>query len=298
MLKAYYWLTFCVIVWGGNFVFGKILVQAFSPAVLTSLRLLFIILFLFALALPKKRFPCVAKSDFIAIILLGVIGVFINQWSFFAGLQTADPTTSALILATAPVLTGFLAAVFLKEKLTVRMLIGSMIAILGIYFVVAKGDLSSVRIDSGLYWIVVTMVTFAIMVIITRLLSQKVDPLVITLYSNVIGFVISVPFVFILDRPMFVSSDWRDWVLLIITAVIVHGAANVIWTRNIRYVDASKASILTNLEPFVAMVMGLILLHNPITSSQILGSLFIVGGVLLSTYQRNVRMGKQGPQEG
>ncbi|WP_410429696.1 EamA family transporter [Metabacillus litoralis] len=42
-------------------------------------------------------------------MFLGVFGVFINQWSFLRGLQTADPTTSALILATTPILTGFLA---------------------------------------------------------------------------------------------------------------------------------------------------------------------------------------------
>ncbi len=73
---------------------------------------------------------------------------------------------------------------------------------------------------------------------------------------------------------------------LIGTAIVVHGIATLIWNNNIRHVDASKASILSNLEPFVAMVMGLILLYKPITGSEILGSLFIVGGVVLSTYQR------------
>ena len=47
--------------------------------------------------------------------------------------------------------------------------------------------------------------------------------------------------------------------------------------------------MLANLEPFVAMVMGLILLYKPITGVEILGSLFIVGGVLFSTYQRKKR---------
>src|SRR5690606_39455957 len=91
LLKAYAWLTFCVSVWGSNFVFGKILVQDFSPTLLTMLRLLFIVLFLLGLFSYKKHFKRVNKSDLLAIFLLGVIGVFINQWSFFVGLQTADP---------------------------------------------------------------------------------------------------------------------------------------------------------------------------------------------------------------
>ena len=96
----------------------------------------------------------------------------------------------------------------------------------------------------------------------------------------------SIPFAFLLDTPLRISTKLSDWTLLIGTAVVVHGIANLIWNKNIRHVDASKASILSNLEPFVAMIMGLILLYKPITGAEILGSLFIVGGVVLSTYQR------------
>ncbi|MFJ8235527.1 DMT family transporter [Ureibacillus sp. NPDC094379] len=286
MLKAYAWLTFCVMVWGSNFVFGKMLVQDFSPAMLTMLRLLFIVLLLIGLSLYKKHFKRVHKSDLLMVFFLGVVGVFINQYSFFVGLQTADPTTSALILATTPILTGILAAIFLKEKLTMRMLMGSVVALIGIYFVVAKGNLSSLQIDKGLLWIVLTMITFAIMIIITRLLSRRVDPLIITLYSNIVGFIVSIPFAFLLDTPLRISTKLSDWTMLIGTAVVVHGIATLIWNKNIRHVDASNASILSNLEPFVAMIMGLILLYKPITGAEILGSLFIVGGVVLSTYQR------------
>lgn len=286
MLKAYSWLTFCVVVWGSNFIFGKILVLDFSPAMLTMLRLLFIVAFLIGLTLLKKQFKPLNKTDFLSVFLLGVIGVFINQWSFFKGLQTADPTISALILATTPILTSILAAIFLKERLTIRMLIGSIVAIIGIFFVVTKGTLTSIQIDKGLLWIVVTMVTFAIMIIMTRLLASRVDPLTITLYSNIVGLIIAIPFAFLLDSPIQISSNFSDWALLIGTAIIVHGLANLIWNQNIRYVDASKASVLSNLEPFVAMIMGLLLLSKPITGAEMVGSLFIVGGVILSTYQR------------
>ncbi len=54
MLKTYTFLTICVVVWGSNFVFGKILVQDFSPTLLTMLRLLFIVLFLIGLSSYQK----------------------------------------------------------------------------------------------------------------------------------------------------------------------------------------------------------------------------------------------------
>lgn len=290
MIKAYSWLTLCVVIWGSNFVFGKMLIQYFSPTMLTELRLFFIVLFLVGLAAIKKEFRRVNKIDLMLLFVLGVVGVFINQWSFFAGLQTADPTTAALILATTPILAGVLAALFLKEKFTIRMLIGSVIAIVGIYSVVTKGEFVAIAVDSGLLWIVVTMVTFAIMIIMTRVLSKRVSPLTITLYSNIIGFAVGVPFIAVLDHPIRVSTDLSDWTFLIGTAIVVHGIAALIWNQNIRYVDASKASILSNLEPFVAMLMGLILLYKPVTKVELLGSLLIIGGVVLSTFQRNIKV--------
>lgn len=291
-MRTYFFLIFCVVVWGSNFIFGKLLVQEFSPSLLTSLRLLFIVLAIGGVAVWKRELQHVKRRDMVAISLLGIIGIFINQWTFFIGLQTADTTTSALILATTPILTGFLAAIFLKERLTPRMLIGSVIAILGIYFVVTKGNLASIQVEKGLFWIVGTMVSFSFMIMITRVLSQRVDPLTITLYSNIIAFVVSIPFAFILDKPLQVSSDMSYWILLILSAIIVHGFANLIWNHHIRYVDASKASILSNLEPFVAMVVGFILLAKPITTPEIIGSILIVSGVIFSTYQRNRRMSR------
>ena len=277
-------------IWGSNFVFGKILMQYFSPSIVTMLRLFMIVLFLLSLSFFYRSKQKIAfKMDFVLLIVLGIIGVFLNQWSFFAGLETADPTTAALILATTPILTGFLAAIFLKEKITLRMVFGSLIAIIGIFYVVTDGSLASVQMDKGLIWIVITMVTFALMIIMTRQLSQRLDPFTITLYSNIIGLIVSFPFAIFVDKPIRMSMDLSAWALLIGTAVVVHGIATLIWNNHIRNVDASKASILSNLEPFVAMVVGFILLAKPITGIELLGSVFIVAGVLLSTYQRSSR---------
>jgi len=278
------------VIWGSNFVFGKILMQYFSPSIVTMLRLFMIVLFLLSLSFFYRSKQKIAfKMDFVLLIVLGIIGVFLNQWSFFAGLETADPTTAALILATTPILTGFLAAIFLKEKITLRMVFGSLIAIIGIFYVVTDGSLASVQMDKGLIWIVITMVTFALMIIMTRQLSQRLDPFTITLYSNIIGLIVSFPFAIFVDKPIRMSMDLSAWALLIGTAVVVHGIATLIWNNHIRNVDASKASILSNLEPFVAMVVGFILLAKPITGIELLGSVFIVAGVLLSTYQRSSR---------
>src|SRR5690625_4469113 len=274
MLRSYFWLTFCVSVWGSNFIFGKLLMQYLLPSMVTLLRLLVIVLVLLGLSLfYRMEQKKLLRSDWILIFLLGLIGVFINQWTFFVGLETADPTVAALILATTPILTGFLAAIFLKEKITVRMVIGSLVAIGGILYVVTNGRLVSIQIDKGIIWMIVTMVTFSLMIIMTRYLGDRVDPLTLTLYSSVVGFVISIPFAFLADHPIRISGDLKGWALLIGSAIIVHGIATLVWNNHIRDVEELKASILSNLEPFVYMINVLILLAKPITGIELLGAL-------------------------
>lgn len=152
-----------------------------------------------------------------------------------------------------------------------------------------NGSLASIQADKGLFYIVVTMVTFSLMIIMTRYLGQRLAPFTITFYSNTVGLLVSIPFIFILDHPIIIEGDAPIWALLIGSAIIVHGIATLIWNNHIRHVDASKASILSNLEPFVAMVVGFIILSKPITKIELLGPLFIVFGVVLSTYQRSNR---------
>src|SRR5690625_4413209 len=166
----------------------------FSPSMVTMLRLLVIVLFLLGLSLfYRKEQKKLLRSDWILMFLLGVIGVFINQLTFFVGLETADPTIDALILATTPILPEFQAPIFLMEKLTIRMLIDSLIAIDRILYVVTNGRLVSIQIDKGVIWMIVTMVTFSLMIIMTRYLGDRVDPLTLTLYSSGVGFVIFIP---------------------------------------------------------------------------------------------------------
>ena len=71
-----------------------------------------------------KKDLYIEKSEMKSVLLIGIIGVAINQWSFYEGLQTADPTTAALILALTPVMTSILAVFILNEPLTAKLVIG------------------------------------------------------------------------------------------------------------------------------------------------------------------------------
>ncbi|UED73597.1 DMT family transporter [Brevibacillus sp. DP1.3A] len=291
MLRSYLLLIFCVTAWGSNFVFGKMLVAEFSPLFLSAMRLLFIVLFLLIWSRRRLKMPKLSRTDWLLLAVLGVVGVFINQWSFYKGLVTADPTTSALILALTPITTALLAALFLKESLTGRMAIGSVIGTSGVLFVIYTG--AELHFDVGILWIVLTMLTFATSIILVRLLGHRLPPLVTTLVSNLIGFGSMLPFVLISIPAATVSTSLSSWLLLFVTAVVMHGIVTLIWNSQLQKVGAAKAAMFANLEPFIAMLFGLLLLAKPVTAVQFFGAILIIAGVSLTTTSKEPREKKK-----
>ncbi|NRR02196.1 DMT family transporter [Brevibacillus sp. RS1.1] len=290
MLRSYLLLIFCVTAWGSNFVFGKMLVAEFSPLFLSAMRLLFIVLFLLIWSRGRLKMPKLSRTDWLLLAVLGVVGVFINQWSFYKGLVTADPTTSALILALTPITTALLAALFLKESLTGRMAIGSVIGTSGVIFVIYTG--AELHFDVGILWIVLTMLTFATSIILVRLLGHRLPPLVTTLVSNLIGFGSMLPFVLISIPTAMVSTSLSSWLLLFVTGVVMHGIVTLIWNSQLQKVGAAKAAMFANLEPFIAMLFGLLLLAKPVTGVQFFGAILIIAGVTLTTTSKEPRKKK------
>lgn len=291
MLRSYLLLIFCVTAWGSNFVFGKMLVAEFSPLFLSAMRLLFIVLFLLIWSRGRLKMPKLSRTDWLLLAVLGIVGVFINQWSFYKGLVTADPTTSALILALTPITTALLAALFLKESLTGRMAIGSVIGTSGVIFVIYTG--AELHFDVGILWIVLTMLTFATSIILVRLLGHRLPPLVTTLVSNLIGFGSMLPFVLISIPMATVSTSLSSWLLLFVTAVVMHGIVTLIWNSQLQKVGAAKAAMFANLEPFIAMLFGLLLLAKPVTAVQFFGAILIIAGVTLTTTSKEPREKKK-----
>lgn len=255
--------------------------RVLSPLLLSALRLLFITIFFLIWARGRLSMPTLSRTDWLLLGTLGIVGVFINQWSFYKGLVTADPTTSALVLALTPIVTAMLAAIFLKETLTPRMAIGSVIGTAGVLFVIYNG--AELHFDAGILWIFLTMITFAISIILVRLLGHRLPPLVTTLASNLIGFGSMLPFVLISAPATTVSLQLSSWLLLFVTAVVMHGIVTLIWNSQLQKVGAAKAAMFSNLEPFIAMLFGFFLLAKPVTSVQLLGALLIIAGVTLTT---------------
>jgi len=282
MIRSYLLLLFCVTLWGSNFVFGSILVKEFPPLFLADVRLLFTSMFLLGYAWLTKKFVKIKPRELGLLVLLGLVGTLANQTAYFNGLLTTDATTASLILSMAPIVTAVLASLFLKEQFTLRMKIGSGLALVGTFFVVGIG--AGLSISKGVLLIAIAMVTFSSSMIIIRKLTQTMPAFISTVYSTTMGTLFLTPAALLtVDPTAKISHEGWAWLLLILTAILMQGVCGIVWNQQLQIVGTGKAAIFLNLQPFVAMLVGFLLLGSQVTSVQVGGSLLIVAGVVVAS---------------
>lgn len=76
----------------------------------------------------------------------------------------------------------------------------------------------------------------------------------------------------------------------------MHGIVTLIWNSQLQKVGAAKAAMFANLEPFIAMLFGLLLLAKPVTGVQFFGAILIIAGVTLTTTSKESRKRRTPPR--
>jgi drug/metabolite transporter (DMT)-like permease len=81
------------------------------------------------------------------------------------------------------------------------------------------------------------------------------------------------------QRYDFGALVWIGFAFAVLGPLVL---TNLLWFTAIDRVGPSRASLFANLQPFLAAIIALVLLSEPITTVQIIGGVAIAGGIALS----------------
>ena len=139
-LTAFY-LTTAALMWAGNAIVGKILVQASSPVLLNTVRwgVTALILLPFAWRVFKGDSPLWHHTKRFA--LLSLFGVGSYNVLLYLALQSSTPINVTLIGASMPIWMLFIGAVFYQTKPNILQLVGALVSLLGVAIVLTRGEL-------------------------------------------------------------------------------------------------------------------------------------------------------------
>lgn len=269
--------------WAGNYIVGAIAVDALDPISLTFLRWLPASLILLALAhvieRPDWRRVVPLLPRLAVMSILGMIGFSVL---LYEGLRHTTPVTASLVSSASPVLITVVAAVALRERAGWRAYAGLALGLVGVAFVVSRGDLDSLLaldFNPGDLWVIAATLCWVAYTVIGRvplgipnIASNAVQALVATV---LLGAVVAVTG---LELP----EDVPTWGSLGFIVLFAATASYILWNSAIRTIPAAIAGLTLNLIPvFVAVIE--FALGETITLAEAVGGAIVLSGVLLAT---------------
>lgn len=268
-------LTFTILFWGLAFTAIKYAVRFLNPFELAFMRFL-VADTLYAITVVVRGYR-IEKSDIPALFILGFFGVTAYHVCLNAGEIYIQSGTASLIISTSPVFVLILSAIFLRERITPRKVLGILIAISGVY-ILSKPESSGSII--GILLVLLSTVSAGIYTVMGKIMLEKYSPGVLTSYVMLLGSIPLLPF-----AP---SSFEKIWTLdsFTVISVIFLGVFSTYfsyqgWYYFLKRESASKASVFLNAIPLVSILAGFFLLSENITFETVAGGLLVITGILI-----------------
>jgi drug/metabolite transporter (DMT)-like permease len=279
-----------VSLWALNFTVSKyILDHGFHPLAYSSIRYACAALIFAGITLAWEGSLRIASRD-VPVIALGTSVLFANQLSFVYALRFTTATTVALIFGTLPIFTALFARGSGVEQLPLRFWIAAALSFAGVALVAlgSGGNLSANL--KGDVLALVGSATWAAYSVAIGPLMRRYSPFRL---SAVFLLAVTVALVAAGSRQLadqsfhFGALVWVGFVFAVLGPLVI---TNLLWFTAIDRVGPSRASLFANLQPFLAALVALALLSEPITAVQIVGGVAIAGGIVLASRQGAVSL--------
>lgn len=206
------------------------------------------------------------------------IGAF-NVLYFYTQTQTTL-SIAAVLLYTAPFFVIMMSALIFKERITRQKIMALCLAFSGCLCVTGviggKMELLPIAMLTGIG----SAICYALYSIFGRIALAKYPPMTVTFYSLFIS-AIGLGVVFLGDGAMLPSASMKMLTFILLLGVISTMVPYIFYTKGLQVLAPSKASVLAFVEPMVATLMGMLILHEPLTLLSLSGIVLIFLGIIV-----------------
>ncbi|MGA5688606.1 DMT family transporter [Cytobacillus pseudoceanisediminis] len=286
---GFFMLILANMIWGGNFVIGRIGVDYFPPLFFSLMRwiIAFLLLTPFMVKQLKKDWNIIWHHKRI-LLLLAVTGVAGYNTIIYFALQYTTSINASVVNSTTPLFIAILAIFILREKLLARQAAGILLSVFGILYIISKGSIEmflSWKINAGDLYVLAAVIMWALYSVIGKKYSD-VLPLLSSFYaSSFIGILLLAPLSFIeylvMERnPVFTLTSAG---ILLYVGFLASIMAFLSWNFGVSLIGAAKAGVFLNLLPVFAIIFALCFTEEILYLYQIIGGGIVTLGVVISS---------------
>lgn len=285
LTSPYLLLSLAILMWGGNFVVGRLVQFDTPPLALSFWRHLFAaaIILPFALKALAADWPTVRRR-FATVALLSVVFVAGNTLVYFAVLHTTV-TNAALINAGVPVMAVFFSWLILREFINRWQALGIAFCFLGIAVVVTRADLGvllGLSFGWGDLFMLLAISCWALYMVLLKRAKLAVSPITMLVAITAGGTIWLIPAYgaeIALGGRM--TWSWLTILGLLYVALFSTIVAWACWNYGTLKLGPNRASAFMSLHPVFGAGLGILFFDERLFPFHIYGTVMVLIGVFL-----------------
>lgn len=274
--------------WSSNYLIARAADGVIAPHLLALLRWSLALLLMLPFTWRAlARAPRHWLTEWPRLLVLGALGMWICGAFVYIGAQTTSALNIALIYAVAPVGIAICGVVLLRERMSVAQRLGAALAVAGVLYVIAKGDvgnLLAVRFALGDGWIVAAALSWIAYSVLSQRWPSALPPAARTAAVVAGGVVVLLPFT-LLEAWAAPQPPWSARAALLVgLAALLPGALSYTAYAVVqRELGAARTGLMLYLAPLYAALLAWVLLGEPPRGYHVVGAALILPSIWLAT---------------
>ena len=268
-------LVLVTVIWGGGFVASDMALESLTPFQIMTVRFLMAAVLMGLISFRSLNH--ITKEEVRAGGLMG-IALFAAFSLQIIGLQYTTPSKNAFLTALNVVIVPFIAFLVLKKKIPGKVLIGAVMAVVGVALLSLDGDLT---LSIGDLLTLLCAVGFAFQIFFTGEFVKKYRATVLNFLQMATAFLLSVIFMVVSGQTEFQVTA-QGWLSVIYLGVVSTTICYLLQTACQKYVDETKAAIILSMESVFGTLFSMLILHEVLTLRMFAGCGIILAAVIIA----------------
>ncbi len=275
-----------IVLWALNLTVSRtILTHGFQPLAYTAVRYGLAAILTVAIALRFERSLRIRRRD-LPLAGAAALLLFLNQIGFIFALDKTSASVLGLILGAGPIFVALAGLVLGTETLPQRFWVGAVLSFVGVALVAlgaggeVSGDLGGVLLGvlAAATWGGYSMVVTPLM---QRYSARRISAVVLS------GAWVPIA---LTAAPQLSTQDWdlgrEIWALVLFATLGPLVLTNELWFRSLDRIGPARATLASNLMPFLAAAIAVVLLSERLAPIELAGGILIGAGILVARRRR------------
>jgi len=232
------------------------------------------------LLITKQKLPFRSLGKELYLLLFSGIAMGFNWILLFEAYKYTTVAISTLSYYFAPVIVTVVCPFLFHEKMTGKQILCFVMSTAGLSLVIGITDLGRGGNDAiGIAFGLGAAVLYATVILLNKFI-RGVAGIHRTFLQFLAAIAVLVPYVALTGGVQLGSLDGSGWVCLLIVGLVHTGITYCLYFSALRELPGQEAAILSYMDPLVAVVIGVLVLKEPLSWQQLTGGLLILGFTL------------------